>query len=242
VKKGVKSPPPSKSTPTESSFHFNRRKEDQNTSLNIKNASYREPDHSPSSLSSAEYWKEIADREAINMASSFRRASSAISSGNTYGHKSAGFAVAGHIAEEGYLARKKFLRAELMSGLYILKSNNPKIRICYDEDCGSVKYEGCNDDSSSLASERNKMVKVDFHLLNMRQAIQILDVIITYYEDKSVLKTSNKHKYSILKVVVGSGTHSVGGKSRLKPGIMSYLSKRGVSYTSEEGEITIEFR
>jgi len=103
-------------------------------------------------------------------------------------------------------------------------------------ECGLVRAGGgLMRVSASLAP-----VIIDIHGLFVKEAIELVSSIIEYYQQEVVegRARATGNCSSAIRLIVGKGIHSAGGKAKLGPAVARYLGTCGILCTETEGEVS----
>ena len=182
-------------------------------------------------INNEEVWRCKAAEHAQHMKLKFRQAASSY-------HSKTNGPMAMTIANAGRTSQQQMIKCNHMAALAALSYRNPLYAF------GSVKntcklvflgpkkpVNNWNTNYSLCDGVRAKCVTIDLHRLHVTEAIQIVDSIVNYYVNKSML-------IHTLILIVGKGHNSKENKPKLGPALLKYLNSRG--YTSIVGDAEIK--
>lgn len=172
-----------------------------------------------------QYWRRVQVGETRQMQRGFTLAS-------------LGGSMARQLAVTAHERRANVHCASTEASKHALLARNRHILV--DSDNGRLRFRGLVNVESLPMTARGtrglpwkaaKVVRVDLHGVDVRNAVQFVDSLLTYCRDTSSF-TYEVH------LIVGRGSHSIGGVPRLKPALKSFLQSRHVVVqSSSEGEI-----
>jgi hypothetical protein len=89
---------------------------------------------------------------------------------------------------------------------------------------------------SSSPSRKIFEFSIDFHGVDVRNCVQFVNSVIRYLKTVSIFVAQRK---CVVHLIVGRGSHSVGGVAKLKPALTSFLQRKGYKLSILESEVTL---
>jgi hypothetical protein len=125
-------------------------------------------------------------------------------------------------------------RASTEASKHALLARNPGLLVRSDDN--SLVFTGFNQRYISSSPSRKVFeFTIDFHGVDVRNSVQFLNSVIRYLKNASTLA----QKKCIAHLIVGRGSHSIGGVAKLKPALISFLQRKGYKLSVLESEVTL---
>lgn len=129
-------------------------------------------------------------------------------------------------------------RASAEASKHALLARNPGLVVGIEHN--TLHFYGFNDrhiklTTSSPSSRTPFEFSIDFHGVDVLSSVQFINSVLSYLKSSNVLA----NRKCVIHLVVGRGSHSKGGVSRLKPALKSFLLRKGYRISVLEGEITV---
>jgi len=189
------------------------------------------------------YWRAQANKFALYMRKSFQSAAQTrISS----------------YSSKGYEYRHDMVQAHRKAAICALKSRNSHIiigedtneRICF---LGVSKlYLGSLENRTGTGRDGKKGLKIDFHGLYVREALEFAQTVIEYFLKPSFLKIRDNVLHGVGNIitgyvcivfVVGVGNNSVNNVARMGPALEKFLLEQSINCCSTvHGELEIKLK
>lgn len=117
----------------------------------------------------------------------------------------------------------KFRILHVYTALELLQKNNFGIDIRINDATHSIDFYGFKSEAVALSSS---CVKIDLHGLLVMEAVNLTKKVLFFYKHNSKGKNEYHSDNTTCTIcfIVGRGTHSVGGKARLKPSLTKFLT------------------
>lgn len=125
-------------------------------------------------------------------------------------------------------------RASTEASKHALLARNPGLLVRSDD--SSLVFSGFNERYISSSPSRKVFeFSIDFHGVDVRNSVQFVNSMIRYLKTVS----SFAQRKCIIHLIVGRGSHSIGGVAKLKPALTSFLQRKGYKLSILESEVTL---
>lgn len=144
--------------------------------------------------------------------------------------------------------RNNMIYAVGMHSMHCLLNHNPSVFKVGVDKSGTLLFKGfCStfnslskDSKPNRADSRTLLHTIDMHGITVRPAVQFVKSLCKYYKYAITSTPSSRsycHQHKVT-LIVGRGSHSVGGVQKLKPAIVLLLQQLKIPFSSTESELS----